>query len=192
MIALIPAAGHSTRMGRPKLSLPLRGRSVLECVVETLKSAGVAEVVVVIGPHVAELVPLAERAGAHALLLTEVTPDMRTTVERGLDWIEQAFHPQRDDAWLLVPADHPALDAAAVRHLIAEYQTQARCTIAVPTFAGKRGHPAVIAWNHVAGIRAMKADVGLNVYLRQHAGETLAVPVDTDGVLIDLDTKEDY
>ena len=39
--ALIPAAGRSRRMGRPKLALPLAGRSVLEHVVGALQQAGV-------------------------------------------------------------------------------------------------------------------------------------------------------
>jgi CTP:molybdopterin cytidylyltransferase MocA len=160
--------------------------------VETLKASGVADIVAVIGPNVADLVPLAERAGEDAVLLPEATPDMRTTVERGLDWIERTFSPRADDAWLLVPADHPALDVVAVRQLIAEHQKQLRCTIAVPTFQCKRGHPAVIAWQHVAEIRALPPDVGLNVFLRQHADETLEVPVASDGVLIDLDTPADY
>src|SRR6266851_5438031 len=142
MIALIPAAGHSMRMGRPKLALPLGDRTVLECVVQTLKAASVSDVVVVLGPHVSELVSLAEGAGAHPVMLAESTPDMRTTVQRGLDWIEQTIQPKPGDAWLLVPADHPAMDVDAIRNLIAEYQKQSRCSIAVPTFAGKRGHPA--------------------------------------------------
>jgi molybdenum cofactor cytidylyltransferase len=192
MIALIPAAGHSTRMGRPKLALPLGDRTILEGIIQTLKAAEVAEIVVVIGPHVSELVPLSARAGAHAVLLAEATPDMRTTVERGLDWIERTFQPKPEDAWLLIPADYPALDVDAVRYLMAEFQKQSHCSIAVPTFAGRRGHPALIAWKHVREIRTLPADAGLNAYLRQHSGETLEVPVPSDGVLIDLDTAEDY
>jgi CTP:molybdopterin cytidylyltransferase MocA len=191
MMALIPAAGHSTRMGRPKLSLPLGGRTIIEAVIHTLRIAGVADVLVVVGPHVAELAPLARRAGAHVLELSEATPDMRATVEHGLASLEDRFHPQPNDAWLLVPADHPALDAAAVRQLRDAFGKSGH-SIAVPTFAGKRGHPAAIAWRHVAGIRAWPAGFGLNTYLRQHIAETLEVPVDSDSILIDLDTPEDY
>ena len=60
MIAgLIPAAGHSRRMGRPKLALPFAGRTVLELVIAALQAAGVAPVLVVLGPHVADLAGLA-------------------------------------------------------------------------------------------------------------------------------------
>src|SRR5262249_51400158 len=116
--AVLPAAGQSRRMGRPKLALPLGDRSVLERVIDALRQGGVEHVLVVIGPHVPALVPLAALAGAHTLLLPVETADMRSTVEQGLLWLEERFHPTSDDAWLLVPADHPTLDAAVVRELL--------------------------------------------------------------------------
>src|SRR5205823_5578166 len=118
--AVIPAAGKSARMGRPKLALPLGGRTVLERVVASLREAGVEHVLVVIGPHVPQLAALAERAGAHVLQLAEETPDMRATVEAGLRWLEERFHPAPDDRWLLVPADHPTLNPLLVRLLLRE------------------------------------------------------------------------
>ncbi len=97
---LVPAAGKSTRMGRPKLALPLGGRTILECVLAALREAGIEKTLVVVGPHVPELVPPATNAGAHVCLLTEETPDMRTTVERGLAWLEERFRPQPADDFL--------------------------------------------------------------------------------------------
>jgi CTP:molybdopterin cytidylyltransferase MocA len=190
--AIIPAAGHSARMGRPKLALPLGDRTVLERVVSALRGAGVEHVLVIVGPHVPQLAPLAERAGAHVLQLAEETPDMRATVEAGLSWLEGRFRPRPDDRWLLVPADHPALDPLLLRTLLEKGAGAPDKSIVVPTHGGRRGHPTLIDWKHVAGMRALPAGQGLNVYLRQHAAETLEVPVDSPGVLCDLDTPEDY
>src|SRR5438046_258761 len=117
--AVVPACGRSTRMGRPKLALPVGGRSVIEHVVGTLRDGGVERVVVVIGPHTPELVPLATAAGAQVLALAAPTADMRETVERGLNWIAERDHPAPDDSWLLAPADHPAFTADVVRALLA-------------------------------------------------------------------------
>lgn len=190
LFAVLPAAGFSRRMGRPKLSLPWGEGTVLEGVVAALRSAGIERVLVVIGPHVPELGALAGQAGALVLQLPEPTPDMRTTLEHGLNWLEQTFHPTAEDAWLLVPADHPTLDAAVVQSLLAAWQPGR--SIVVPTFAGRRGHPALIGWGHVAGLRAHPAGQGLNTYLRQHLEQTLEVPVATEEVLQDMDTPEDY
>jgi molybdenum cofactor cytidylyltransferase len=190
--AVIPAAGKSLRMGRPKLALPLGDRTVLERVVASLREAGVEHVLVVIGPHVPELAPLAARAGAHVLQLAEETPDMRATVEAGLRWLEERFRPRPDDRWLLVPADHPTLDPSLVRVLLAERVRAPDKSIVVPVHDGRRGHPTLIDWKHVGGMRSLPAGQGLNVYLRQHAAETREVPVDSADVLCDLDTPEDY
>jgi molybdenum cofactor cytidylyltransferase len=188
--AIVPACGHSTRMGQPKLALPLGGQTVIERVVSTLRDGGVEHVVVVIGPHVPGLVPLARSAGADVLALDEPTPDMRATVERGLNWFEEQRFPSPDDWWILAPADHPAFPASAVRELLAARSVPH--SIIIPTHNGRRGHPALLRWRHAAGIRALPVNVGINAYLRAHATETLKLPVNDPGILANLDTPEDY
>jgi molybdenum cofactor cytidylyltransferase len=190
--AVIPAAGKSRRMGRPKLALPFGDTTVLQAVIAALKAGGVEHVVVVVGPHVPESVALAEAAGAAALLLASETADMRQTVEAGLEWLETTFHPAAEDAWLLVPGDHPTVDAAVVQVLLRAYQDKPAASLLVPTFAGKRGHPTLFDWRHVDAIRRLPQEQGLNRYLRCHAEALLEVPVKSSSILHDLDTPADY
>jgi molybdenum cofactor cytidylyltransferase len=192
IFGLVPAAGKSTRMGRPKLALPLGGRTVLEQVLCILKSAGVERTLVVVGPHVPELIPLAQAAGADVLTLASETPDMRATVEHGLTWISERYHPDDEDDWLLLPADHPALDATVVRQVLAARAAVSAGRILIPTFQGRRGHPTLISWQHVAGIRSLPDGEGLNAYLRRQTEVTVELAVNSSDVLLDLDTPEDY
>jgi molybdenum cofactor cytidylyltransferase len=179
-------------MGRPKLALPLGERTILEHVLGALRSAAVEHVLVVIGSHVAELAELTKSAGGHVCVL-ETPPDgMRGTVECGLRWLEERFRPRPEDSWLLVPADHPALDSSVVPRLESAYVANPQFSIVIPTHNGRRGHPTLFAWKHVAAIRAWPAELGLNTYVRQHAAQTLEVPVNNPGVLWDMDTPEDY
>src|SRR5262249_34862403 len=113
----------------------------------------------------------------------------RATVERGLAWIEERHHPGPSDAWLLVPADHPTLDERIVS---AVCQARDRASIVVPTWDGKRGHPALIGWRHVEGIRRHPEPEGLTASLRRSQAETLELPVASASVVDDLDTPEDY
>jgi molybdenum cofactor cytidylyltransferase len=190
--ALIPAAGKSSRMGRPKLLLPVAGVTVLELVIQALKQAGIEHILVVAGPHVPELAEVAGAAGAHRLLLSHETADMRATVEQGLAWLEDRFHPVPEDDWLLVPGDHPTLDSRVVETLLQARRSSLWALILVPTVGGRRGHPTLIGWNHVAGIRAMSAGLGINHYLREQQDATIEVPVNSEDILLDLDTPEDY
>jgi len=189
--ALIPAAGHSARMGTPKLALPLGARTVLERVIDALNAAD-ARTLVVLSPHVADLAKLARDAGANVLLLPESTADMRATVEAGLAHLHGQLNPEPNDIWLLVPADHPTLDSELIRNLQSEFEARPDCSITVPTFAGRRGHPALIRWRHWPAIRTFPRDRGLNAYLRQFPNETLELSVDSPDILIDLDTPDEY
>ncbi len=191
-LALIPAAGQSTRMGRPKLALPLGRRTVLEHVVHAFTAAGVERILIVLAPHTQELAALAEGAGADVLLLPEPTPDMRATLERGLDWIEKTWQPDPDAGWFLSPADQPALVPAVIRQVRDLWDRAAPADVLVPTFQGRRGHPALVGWNQVAAIRALAPGLGLNRYFRQPGVRVREVPVDCADILIDLDTPEDY
>jgi molybdenum cofactor cytidylyltransferase len=189
--AVVPACGHSTRMGRLKLTLPFGNRTVIEHVVAALREGGVECVLVVVGPHVPELIPLASAAGANVLAVPNPTPDMRTTVERGLAWIEEHQQPDAADRWLLAPADHPAFSSAIVRQLLDAASDSSR-SIIVPVYQGRRGHPALLCWHHAAEIRAFPAGEGINAYLRLHANETLELTVADPGILSNLDTPDDY
>lgn len=193
MIAgLIPAAGHSRRMGKPKLSLPVAGRTVLEHVIQALHEVEVNPILVVLGPHVADLSAAAKAAGAAVLLLPWPTPDMRATVERGLGWIEEMMEPADDNGLLLLPGDHPTLEVSVLRALLAAWKSTPEKSIVVPTWQGCRGHPTLLSWKHVRGIRALPEGEGVNVYLRSQMKETIELPVDSASVVEDLDTPEDY
>jgi molybdenum cofactor cytidylyltransferase len=190
--ALIPAAGKSTRMGCPKLLLPLENKTVLEHVIAALRQAGIENVLVVAGPNVPELVTIAEKAGALVCPLLQETADMKATVQEGLRWLEKHFQPVLTDAWFLVPADHPTLEAGTIQELLRAYQQKSGCSIFIPTYEGKRGHPALIEWKLVTPILELTGDAGINAYLRRQTKETLEVPVSSPSILHDLDRPEDY
>lgn len=190
--AVVPAAGESSRMGRPKLSLPLNGRTILEQAIASLRSGGVEHVLVVISARAPDLARFAERAGALVCELPQPTRDMRETVEHGLRWFENRFHPKPNDGWFLTPADIAAFSANVVRRLCDQYESLHSSSILVPVFAGQRGHPTLIPWRLVHDIFAHPPSEALNRFLRRHHDVTREVPVDDPGVLVDLDTEANY
>lgn len=179
-------------MGRPKLDLLLAGLPVIEWTIQAFRQAGVERIVVVLGPQGENLVPLVKQAGAYPHVLAMATPDMRATVEQGLDWIEGQFRPVPSAIWFLCPADQPGLPAAAIRKLQGEFERQPSASAAVPTYGGRRGHPAILRWDQTAAIQSLPPDVGINRYFRELGPRLLEVPLADEGILTDLDTPEDY
>ncbi len=208
IVALLPAGGQSRRMGRPKLLLPLpspqpsplggegrvRGGSetVLERVIRTIRQAGIERILVVANGQVPELANVVRSAGAAVHMLSDETADMRATVEIGVIWIEQTWSPAPKDSWLLVPADHAALDPAVIQQLLLAEKKHPEKSVFVPANQDRRGHPTLIRWSEVPAIRSLPDGVGLNQYFRMVAEKVCEVPVSSSGILRDLDTPEDY
>lgn len=187
--AVLPAAGESRRMGQPKLLLPFRGRTIIERVIGNWAASQVEKIVVVLGPASAEAAPLAAHPRTQVVMAAETPPDMKASVSLGLSWIEANCGPTADDAWLLAPADMPALAPETIDRVIAEY-VRSPGSIVVPRYNGKRGHPVAFPWSTAAEVAGIAADRGIDVLLGQHP--VIEIEVDDAGAVTDLDTPDDY
>ena len=190
--AILPAAGKSSRMGRPKLSLSIGSSTVLGCLVATLHQAGVHSVLVVLAPGDDRLATLASQSGAVAVHLPAPTPHMRATVSYGLNHLLESGMAKAGDAFMLIPADHPALTTRSLSTLLEAIERQHGYAVYVPTFEGKRGHPVILSYSIALQIPTLPESEGINQLIRRHEKETLQVPVDDPAILWDLDTEADY
>lgn len=191
IFAVIPAAGLSRRMGQPKLVLPVGASTVIGRVLTALQDGGVTSVSVVVRRDDIALQDEVRRHGVDPLR-PEVDPtDMRASIEHALNAIEQTQHPTDDDAWLLLPADHPVMDAGLIQRLIARWQ-MIDSEVLIPTYDDRRGHPLIARWSTVADVRRLPADIGVNAWLRSPHTRVTEWPTDDPRVLCDLDCPEDY
>lgn len=189
LFAVIPAAGHSRRMGQAKLLLPLGGETVIARILGTLRIPEITETVVVVRKNDERLRDAVIQAGASVVQPSVDPPDMRTSVTHALRTIAERWNPDPQDAWLLSPADHPALDRALIQSLAQRWQQTAE-PILVPVHAGRCGHPTLFAWSLNEQIAQIPEGEGLNRLLKS---QTIAeLPVDCAGIFEDLDTPEDY
>ena len=191
MFALIPAAGRSRRMGTSKLLLPWQGTTVIEYLIATLTRADIAAVVIVMRPDDVALQAVVQRTSAVAVIPDHEPPDMRDSVEIGLRAIRQRFAPTDEDAWLLIPADHPLLEAEVLDGLLTRWSRRDGEAL-LPMFQSKRGHPTLLSWSLAARVEQLPPDVGGNALLRSPATLVTEWPTDRESVLADLDTPEDY
>jgi molybdenum cofactor cytidylyltransferase len=191
LFAIVPAAGLSRRMGQPKLVMDLYGEPVISRLLTALKHRDVVATTVVFRKSDFELSRIIEQHDVLAVQPEIDPPDMRCSVEHGLKAIEHEFHPQPNDGWLLIPADHPVVDRGVLDELIPIWQAST-CDMLVPVHQQRRGHPTVFRWSLIERLGEIPADQGLN-WLRSVADVTVQeVEVANDGVLLDLDTPADF
>lgn len=177
-------------MGCSKLLLPLAGRMVIQRLLSVLQAVDVKTVAVVLRRSDDEL-KKALSASDVRLIQPEIDPpDMRSSVEAGLALL-QTLRPSDNDGWLLIPADHPVLDAGVLQSLVSAWSAT-EADILLPEYGGRTGHPAFFRWSLTRRISDIPADCGLN-WLRTAPGVRVQkLAVRSESVLLDLDTPEDY
>lgn len=190
--ALVPAAGLSARMGRPKLLLPVGGIPLIARVVAAFRDGGADRVVVVAAPSDApgapEIAGIARDSGAEVVVAPTPPPDMRASIVLGIDHLAGGPEPS---TVLLAPADSPGLNPALVARVIG-IASRSPTRIVVPRYEGRRGHPISLPWALAKAIRGLPPGVGVNALLAGHPGEVEAFDADDPAILADLDTPEDY
>lgn len=189
--AVVPAAGASRRMGRPKLLLPFADGTVIGGVVAALRGGGVGAVALVVAPGDEELAAWARERSLTVAVNPRPEDGMLSTIRAGLAALGgTAALAAAGRPLLVTPADLPALSAATVRAVLAAIDAGA--PLAVPLHHGRRGHPLGIAAPLLPEIDRLDADVGLRQLLDRHAADLRELPVDDRGAVEDVDTPEDY
>lgn len=190
LAATILAAGLGQRLGgRPKATLQIDGRSLLERLVTALRGAGIEAVSVVIGPYREQLLPLVERCGAHAVAHLQPGASLIDSQRLALD-AHMAHFTGHD--LLLVLADLPLLSAADISPLLAVWHLRAPSVHAqMPVVDGVRGHPLLLSSHAVAQIAATPRHLGIRYWLRSHPEAVQPVHTSRRAYVTDVDTPDD-
>ncbi len=185
--AVVLAAGQSRRMGKPKLVLPWGSRTVIEHVVQILLAAGVPEIVVVTGGASAAVETVLKDYPVSLAFNPEYAQsEMITTLQIGIRALSPACQ-----AGLVVLGDQPTIESEVVKKVMETY-LDTRAAITIPSFRMHRGHPWLVARALWPELLSLDKDQSMRDFLQAHPDEIRYIPVETPGILHDLDTPEDY
>jgi len=186
LAAIVLSAGLSRRMGDFKPLLPFGSATVIERVIATLRDAGVETIRVVLGWNAESLIPVLDRCGAPWVRNERFAEGMYSSVQVGVRSL-----PPDVAAFFLVPGDMPLVRGSTLVRLIAEWDAQPG-GILYPCHEGHRGHPPLIASQYIPAILREAPPGGLRETLGRHAGDARNIEVTDPGILVDLDTPEEY
>ncbi|MGX5656836.1 nucleotidyltransferase family protein [Geodermatophilus nigrescens] len=185
---LVLAAGGGRRYGMPKALVEYGGSLLVERAVRTARAA-CDPVLVVLGARAVDVWQAADLTGATVLANRDWETGMASSLRTGLDglrgWPVAAGRRGGGaiDAALVTLVDMPGMTPEALRAVAAHASPGA---LAVATYDGVRGHPALLGREHWAGVAATAAgDEGARRYLAAHDVTEvdctgLADPVDLD------------
>ncbi len=185
VVAIIPAAGRSRRMGHDKQLIDIAGKPMLRHVVDTLLAADVAQVVVVTRRAISDQLGLHTVPHVLVAFNEDASTEMIDSVRIGLNAIENA------PAGILVcPGDLPRLTIDDAKSCIDAFGKRPD-RIIIATRHGRRGHPLIIPFSLSPFIHSVDCDDGLHRLRLVHADLVQPVECMSDGVLHDADTPDD-
>ena len=192
IFAIVPAAGKSERMRVPKLLLPLGQKRIIEWVLDALEGSRVECTVVVVPPQAQELVDVVSHFQKAAVAqLSHPTDDMRASILHGIETVANLARPSAPDAFLVALGDQPTITSHAVDQVIFRF-SENHSPIVMPTFAGRRGHPVLFDLSLVDQVRGIPKGRGLDYIVHLLADRVDLVQIEDGGVLLDVDTPDDY
>jgi CTP:molybdopterin cytidylyltransferase MocA len=187
--AIVLAAGRSSRMGRPKASLPIGDDTFLSRIVRTFLDAGVEDVVVVVGHDAESIVADFAKSGLPARFVVNTNYD-RGQLSSMLAALSIVDRPGVT-AVLITLVDVPLVAAATVRAVIERYRTT-RAPVVRPTSGARHGHPLLLDRSMFHLLRAADPETGAKPVVRAHASADGDLELDDEGAFTDIDTAEDY
>lgn len=196
---IILAAGESRRMGTPKALLDFDGVTTLAMVLDTCLRSDAAMPILVLGHRESDVM-----AGIPAGVSVQIAVNAHyrmgqtSSLKAGLRAL-----PRETDAFILFPVDVPLVRVSTVDALIlagaaagatgpAGAAKASERPIVVPTFRGRRGHPAFFHRTLVNEFLALGDDEPAHTVLHRDPVRVYEVPVEDEAIVMGLNTPEDY
>lgn len=175
---IVLAAGLSSRAGTNKLILNINGKTVIEqCILGMYDLC--SRIIVVGGCRIEEIKDILDIYPKVDLIYNpDYLAGMFSSVKIGLDNI-------KEERFFLIPGDYPSINKKTYSEMLSINKD-----IVIPTYNGKKGHPLLMKSYLISNL---KEDITCNT-LRDfiHKQNISLLDIDDPGILIDIDTMEDY
>jgi CTP:molybdopterin cytidylyltransferase MocA len=176
---ILLAAGAGSRLGQPKATVDVGGRSLAARGAALLRDGGTEPVIVVTGAAAVDLTGV----------ITVHNPGWRSGMGSSLA-AGLATVPGDCPAAIVALADQPLVGPEAVRRLIAAHAAGA--TVAVAAYDGRPRNPVLLGREHWAEVTALAAgDAGARAFLRARPDLVTLVECGDTGRPDDIDTLAD-
>ena len=184
--AIVLAAGESTRIGTPKLLLQIKGKSLLQHVVDNALQSKVGEVIVVLGAEATKLRRELKQRRVKIIENASYKEGLSTSLKVGL----QAVSPQAR-AVLALLGDQPLISHDIIDALIDKYEESGSIMVA-PVYRGRRGNPVLFDSSLIPELTKVTGDKGGREIIEKHLAQLATIDFESTIIGSDIDSWDDY
>ena len=187
---IILAGGSSTRFGRPKQLLKLRGKYLLEYVLNAALESELNHIVLVLGHNHQKILQALGACNSHKRLQVVINHNylegQSRSLQAGLLKIRHTF-----PTAMFLLGDQPMLDSNTIDHMLCEFRHSGK-DICVPVCHGQRRNPTIfnrIFYDQLLGI---KGDIGARNIIQANSERVHFLKLDNPLCFFDIDSQKDF
>jgi molybdenum cofactor cytidylyltransferase len=186
---IILAGGSSTRFGRPKQLLKLKGKYLLEYVLTAALESELNHVVLVLGHDHQNILQALGACTLHERLQVVINhrylEGQSRSLQAGLLKIRQTF-----PSVMFLLGDQPLLDSNTIDHMLDRFRYSGK-DICVPVCKGKRGNPTIFNRVLYDQLLAIEGDIGARNIIRANPERVLYLEMNDPLCFFDIDSQKD-
>ncbi len=181
---VILAAGFSSRTKTFKMELPFGNKTLIERAIEGMIDT-CSRIIVVGGHRIERIIEITKKYPTVQVVLNKhYEKGMFSSVQEGVRHL-------KGDWFFMMPGDYPFINKHVFQKLKKTMETSdSGYDIFIPTSKGRKGHPVLIRKNLKDEILKEPADSTLKTVINRNS--CLLVEVGHEGILMDVNTMEDY
>ena len=186
----ILAAGMSTRLGKPKQTLPLAGKPLVEHTARRARASKADRCLVVLGAERAPIQAALERIIDEVVINEDYAAGQGTSIAAAIKYLigtDDLFGPC--DAVVFVLGDQPGVQTKVIDKVIDAWNRGA--SIVMAQYDDRSGHPVLFDRQYWTELAALDTDEGGRAVIAHHAAAVTYVKVEGSSPM-DVDTDLDW
>ncbi|MGQ0572559.1 MAG: nucleotidyltransferase family protein [Armatimonadota bacterium] len=183
--AVVLAAGGSTRMGRPKLALPVQGAPMICRAVKAALASQCREVIVVLGANADVYQPLLDGLNVRLAVNPDPGEGMGSSIRVGVE----AVSPDAQGVVILL-GDQPFISSELIDRLIETAAADGRRIVA-SAYRDTVGPPVFFNRALFLELLTLEGDRGARSVIEAYPKQGIALPLD-ERASVDIDTADDF
>ena len=186
-IAVILAAGSSSRMGKPKQFLKIDNETLIQKAANAAMDAGAGETIIIAGLDHDLIKTELHRSTIQVIVNPHSELGIGSSLKFGVQFVMKNFSDY--DAAVIMVCDQPLVTSNHLGKIISEYKNT-KSPIVASSYSGRNGVPVLFHRSMYEKLLTIKDQQGAKNIIEQNS--TLVKSIDFPEGAIDIDTPEDY
>ena len=186
---IILAAGASVRFGQPKQLIELRGKYLVEWVLDAALKSRLDLVVLVLGHEYQSILQAlgtkVRRPRLEVVINHKYHEGQSSSLKTGLESVRKTF-----SSIMYLLADQPMINSKTINLLLDQFHESEK-EICVPVFEGQRGNPTIFKRPIYEEIMMIDGDIGARNIIGKEADRVLYAKIKDPLCFFDIDSQED-